>query len=156
MEAPTSSTFYRTCYLYIGTRRERAGGNTLVEGLDQYQTMTTTHIDRSGLRIPKPKTFVYDSKHDIKLDAYIPQLGSASGEMIKEHSQEMQIEMKGEKGLKKMPAVVQFHMGGMVDGSRVMVFPANLPGELPTRFFFILPPAFEGRERYEADQALLA
>lgn len=27
----------------------------------------------------------------------------------------------------KMPAVVQFHLGGMVDGSRVMVFPANLP-----------------------------
>lgn len=118
--------------------------------------MTTTHTDRSDLRIPKPKTFVYDSKHDIKLDAYIPQPGSASGDMIQEHSQEMQIEMKGEKGLKKMPAVVQFHLGGMVDGSRVMVFPANLPGELLTKFFFILPRAFEGRERYEADQALLA
>lgn len=98
--------------------------------------MTTTHTDRSDLRIPKPKTFVYDSKHDIKLDAYIPQPGSASGDMIQEHSQEMQIEMKGEKGLKKMPAVVQFHLGGMVDGSRVMVFPANLPGELLTKFFF--------------------
>lgn len=96
--------------------------------------MTTAHIDRSDLCIPKPKTFVYDSKHDIKLDAYIPQPGSASGEAIQEHGQKLQLEGKAEKELKKMPVVVQFHLGGMVGGSRVMVFPANLPGELSTRF----------------------
>ncbi|WVQ77380.1 hypothetical protein IAR50_007065 [Cryptococcus sp. DSM 104548] len=47
--------------------------------------------------IPEPKTFVYDAKHDIKLDAYLPSQYGVHG---------------------KVPALVHFHGGGIVTGSR--------------------------------------
>ncbi|ODN77086.1 hypothetical protein L202_05623 [Cryptococcus amylolentus CBS 6039] len=47
--------------------------------------------------IPQPKTFVYDPKHDTKLDAYLPTKYGVHG---------------------KVPTLVHFHGGGIVTGSR--------------------------------------
>ncbi|ODN97881.1 hypothetical protein I350_07516 [Cryptococcus amylolentus CBS 6273] len=81
-------------------------------------------------------TLVFDKDLDLKVDVYLPPSivdgQPESGEEV----------LKRQDELKKLPAVVYFHHGGMVSGDRAGIFPPDLPERLTSKGIILFSPDY--------------
>ncbi|WVQ84473.1 hypothetical protein IAT38_006625 [Cryptococcus sp. DSM 104549] len=77
---------------------------------------------------PAPTTFTFDADNKLELDVYVPSREQAGG--------------VGGEGLIKVPAMVHYHRGGMLVGTKSDVFPPWMPGRLASQGMILISPNY--------------